>query len=163
VLTADLAEIGPVDPADPRARFAVSSYASELDRRFPAGFDPARSLPAEDRDLRPPRGLLLLATLRGEPVGCGALKLHGDRPAEIKRMWVAEPARGTGLGRRLLAELEAAAARAGAPAARLETNTSLVEAIALYRASGYVEVDAFNDEQYADHWFEKQLATPTTD
>jgi GNAT superfamily N-acetyltransferase len=161
VLTADLVEIGPADPADPRARFALASYADELDRRFHAGFDPARSLPAEDKDLRPPRGVLLLATLHGEPVGCGALKLHGDEPAELKRMWVAEPARGMGLGRRLLAELEAAAARAGAPAARLETNASLVEAIALYRASGYVEVEPFNDEQYADHWFEKHLAPPT--
>jgi len=161
VLTADLVEIGPVDPGDPRARFALASYAGELDRRFDTGFDPARSLPADDRDLRPPRGLLLLATLRGEPVGCGALKLHGDEPAEIKRMWVAEPARGMGLGRRILAELEAAAARAGAPVARLETNASLVEAIALYRTSGYVEVDAFNDEQYAQHWFEKRLAPPT--
>jgi hypothetical protein len=41
---------------------------------------------------------------------------------------------------------------------RLETNRALTEAIALYRRSGYVEVDAFNDEAYAHHWFEKRLA-----
>ena len=41
--------------------------------------------------------------------------------------------------------------------ARLETNRSLTEAIALYRAAGYVEVEPFNDEPYAHHWFEKRL------
>jgi hypothetical protein len=40
---------------------------------------------------------------------------------------------------------------------RLETNGSLAEAISLYRTSGYREVDAFNDEPYAHHWFEKTL------
>jgi ribosomal protein S18 acetylase RimI-like enzyme len=73
-------------------------------------------------------------------------------------MWVAETARGLGLGRRLLAELEESAARSGAPAVRLETNRSLIEAIALYRSSGYVEVPPFNDEPFAHHWFEKPLA-----
>jgi hypothetical protein len=42
---------------------------------------------------------------------------------------------------------------------RLETNKALVEAIALYRSSGYTEVPAFNDEVYGDHWFEKRLRT----
>jgi hypothetical protein len=41
---------------------------------------------------------------------------------------------------------------------RLETNAALTEAIGLYRRSGYREVAAFNDEPYADHWFEKRLA-----
>ena len=48
---------------------------------------------------------------------------------------------------------------AGAPAARLETNRVLVEAIALYRSAGYCEVPAFNDEPFAHHWFEKRLTT----
>ena len=72
-------------------------------------------------------------------------------------MWVAPRVRGLGLGRRLLHELERHAARAGARSARLETNRSLTEAIELYRRSGYREVEAFNDEHYADHWFEKRL------
>ncbi len=40
---------------------------------------------------------------------------------------------------------------------RLETNETLGEAVALYRSVGYVEVDAFNNEPYAHHWFEKRL------
>jgi hypothetical protein len=27
----------------------------------------------------------------------------------------------------------------------------------MYRSAGYTEVDAFNDEIYAHHWFEKPL------
>src|SRR5262249_37477624 len=92
-----------------------------------------------------------------EPVGCGALKLHGDEPAEVKRMWVSGAARGLGVGRRLLTELEHYAAGAGVRVLRLETNRSLVEAIGLYRSAGYREVAAFNDEPYAHHWFEKRL------
>lgn len=107
--------------------------------------------------MRPPAGLFLVATVWGEPIGCGALKFHGDEPTEIKRMWVAASARGLGLGRRILSELEAHAKRQGARILRLETNKSLAEAISLYRSAGYVEVAAFNDEPYAHHWFEKQI------
>jgi ribosomal protein S18 acetylase RimI-like enzyme len=105
----------------------------------------------------PPAGLFLVATLHSEAVGCGGLKFHGDAPAEVKRMWVAPAARGLGLGRRLLSELEAHAAAYRVSVLRLETNGSLAEAISLYRTSGYREVDAFNDEPYAHHWFEKIL------
>ena len=72
-------------------------------------------------------------------------------------MWVADAVRGLGIGRRLLEELERRAAAAGVPALRLETNRALQEAIGLYRSAGYVEVEAFNDEPYAHHWFEKRL------
>jgi ribosomal protein S18 acetylase RimI-like enzyme len=75
-------------------------------------------------------------------------------------VWVADAARGLGIGRRLLAELEACAAESGGRAVRLETNRALTEAIALYRSAGYVEVPAFNDEPFAHHWFEKTLPPP---
>jgi hypothetical protein len=42
---------------------------------------------------------------------------------------------------------------------RLDTNRGLGEAISLYRSVGFHEVPPFNDEPYADHWFEKQIAT----
>lgn len=158
LLTAGLVDIDVVDPGTPGAQYCVGEYFAELAARFPTGFDPALSIPAELDELRPPAGMFLLATLRGEPVGCGALKLHGEQPAELKRMWVAASARGLGLGRRLLCELERHAAAAGVAAVRLETNKSLTEAIALYRSAGYCEVEAFNDEPYAQHWFEKELA-----
>src|SRR6266851_6324529 len=158
LLTAGLVEIDVVDPAHRNAQLCVREYFTELGRRFDSGFDPALSSPAELHELRPPAGLFLVATLRGEPVGCGGLKFHGDQPTELKRMWVAESARGLGIGRRLLSELEKRAADHGAYVVRLETNKSLVEAISLYRSAGYVEVAPFNNEPYAHHWFEKRLA-----
>ena len=112
--------------------------------------------PSRD-ELRPPNGELVVAYLRAEPVGCGALKRTGPETIDIKRMWLAESARGLGLGRRLLHELEERAARAGARTVRLETSDLLHEAIALYRSAGYEEVPAFNDEPFAHHWFAKDL------
>jgi len=146
------------DPGSADARWCVEQYFSELNERFEAGFNPSLSISADVAELTPPAGLLLVARLRGRPVGCGALKFHPAAPAELKRMWVAPEARGIGLGRRILAELEQHARAAGVQILHLETNESLVEAIALYRRSGFTDVPAFNDEPYAQHWFEKRLA-----
>jgi ribosomal protein S18 acetylase RimI-like enzyme len=103
-----------------------------------------------------------VASLRGDPIGCGALQFNRAAPTEIRRMWVAEPARGLGVGRRLLGELERRAAERGARAVRLETNRALTEAIGLYRSAGYVETAPFNEEPYAHHWFEKRLSPTST-
>jgi DNA-binding MarR family transcriptional regulator/GNAT superfamily N-acetyltransferase len=157
LLTASLVELDVVDPDTPAARWCLAEYYRELGRRFDDGFDDAISNAARPEQLRPPAGLFLVAALQGEPVGCGALKFHERGPAELKRMWVAPAARGFGLGRRLLAELERLARGQGVRRLRLETNRNLTEAIALYRSSGYREVPAFNDEPYAHHWFEKRL------
>jgi DNA-binding MarR family transcriptional regulator/GNAT superfamily N-acetyltransferase len=157
LLAAAAAEIGVRDPAEPDARRCLRAYEDELSARIDGGFDPARSNSAADHEMAPPAGLFLVATLHGEPAGCGALKFHGEDPAELKRMWVSPAVRGLGLGRRLLAELEAQAAGHGVRVLRLETNRVLAEAISLYRAAGYREVPAFNDEPYAHHWFEKEL------
>jgi DNA-binding MarR family transcriptional regulator/ribosomal protein S18 acetylase RimI-like enzyme len=158
LLTAGLVDVRVEDPSTADARWCIESYFATLRERFDSGFDPAASIRADAQDLTLPSGLLLVARLHGRPVGCGALKLHGRSPAEIKRMWVAPETRGLGLGRRLLTELESQAATGGATAARLETNRSLGEAVSLYRSAGYLEVAAFNEEPYAHHWFEKPLA-----
>jgi DNA-binding MarR family transcriptional regulator/predicted GNAT family N-acyltransferase len=158
LLTAAMVEVAPVDPADPRAQASWRAYFAELNRRFATGFDPARSAAVPEDEVRPPAGRVLLATLHGDPIGCGSLRFRGKGVAEIKRMWVGEAARGLGVGRRLLGELEAHAASHGARTVRLDTNAALIEAIALYRSSGYVEVAPFNDEAYAHHWFEKRIS-----
>lgn len=157
LLTAALVEIDVIDPTHHQAQHCLREYFLELDRRFATGFDPAGSLPAPPEEMRPPAGLFLVATLRDEPIGCGGLKFHGDEPTELKRMWVASSARGLGVGRRLLGELERRAAEHGSHTIRLDSNGALTEAIAMYRSAGYQQVDAFNAEPYADHWFEKRL------
>ncbi|MGW3889105.1 GNAT family N-acetyltransferase [Micromonospora chokoriensis] len=157
LLIGSMIVIEPCPPGDPRARACLRAYARDIARRFDGGFDPALSNPVHDEALVPPNGVLLLATLNAEPVGCGAVKLHRDAPAEIKRVWVADTIRGLGVGRRLLGELERYAAERGATAVRLDTNRNLTEAIALYRATGYQEIEAYNTEHYAHHWFEKRI------
>jgi len=157
LLLASTVRIAITDPASADARWCLEQYFAELNRRFEAGFDPTRGISAQAHEMTPPAGLFLVASLRQKPVGCGGLKFHADAPAELKRMWVAPEVRGLGVGRRLLHELERHAREAGVTVLRLETNGTLVEAIALYRQSGYQEVAAFNAEPYAHHWFEKWL------
>jgi len=157
LLVASAVEITVCDPRHRDARRAVRAYVAELSGRFENGFDPDLGISAADHEVSPPAGLFLLAALHCDPVGCGVLKFHPRAQAHIKRMWVDPSVRGLGLGRRLLAELEARAAAHGVRTLRLETNRSLTEAISLYRAAGYREVEAFNDEPYAHHWFEKTL------
>jgi DNA-binding MarR family transcriptional regulator len=157
LLAAAVVDVRPVDPDHPDAKRCIDAYFAELDRRSRTGYDPAAGVSAAPHELRPPAGVLLVAYLRADPVGCGALKHYEDGSTDIKRMWVDDSVRGLGIGRRILAELESRAAADGARAVRLETNRNLTEAIAMYRKAGYSEVSAFNDEPFAHHWFEKQL------
>ncbi|MEZ5332210.1 MAG: MarR family winged helix-turn-helix transcriptional regulator [Thermoanaerobaculia bacterium] len=158
LLVASMVELEAADPTqDHSARWCLESYFAELGARFERGFDPATSHTPDPAVFLPPGGLFLLARLREEPVGCGALQLADPETADLKRMWVAPKARGLGLGRRLLAELERRAAALGATTARLDTNRALTEAVALYRSAGYEEVEPFSTEPYAHHWFAKKL------
>ena len=157
LLSAALVRVDVVDPADDGARACLGAYFAELDQRFDTGFDPSLSLFPDVSDMRPPRGLFVVARLHGDAIGCGGIKWSRNAPAYIKRMWVAPAARGVSLGRRLLRELESLAVAHGETAVQLETNRALVEAISMYRSSGYVEVPPFNDEPYAHHWFQKPL------
>jgi GNAT superfamily N-acetyltransferase len=145
------------EPADSDdVRWCFEGYYLELGSRF--GYDVDTALPLGAEQLTRPHGLTLLVRQRGAPVGCGGVKLLDDGIAEIKRMWVAPGVRGRGLGGRLLAALEGAAIKAGQTTARLETNEHLDAALSMYRARGYVEVEPFNEEPFATHWFSKALA-----
>ncbi|TDC83783.1 MarR family transcriptional regulator [Micromonospora sp. KC606] len=161
LLTAATVTLAVVDPDHPDARHCLLSYFAELRQLFETGFDPARSLLPDAGELRPTRGLFLVARLHGEPIGCAGVKLPPGAPAEIKRMWVAPQARRLGLGRRLLTELETRAARNGCDTLRLDTNKALTSAINLYHSFGFQEVPAFNNEPYAHHWFEKRVTAPS--
>lgn len=162
LLQASMVRFEIADPGSADAQWCINQFFAELDQRFESGFNPDRTISADPSELVPPAGALILARLRGQAVGCGALKLTTKRRADVKRMWLAQSVRGLGLGRRLLHELEDHARKIGVTLLRLETNRALKEAIALYKASGYVEVDKFSDEAYAHHWFEKRLAKSTT-
>ena len=145
-----------VDPASAYAREAMSRYFAELDARFPQGFDPGPHTDEDDDTLRPPVGAFVVAVSGDRPVAGGGVRAYGDA-AEIKRMWVDGDRRGAGLGSRLLRHLEDIARDLGHTVVRLDTNETLVNAIAMYDRSGYLRIDRYNDNPYATHFFEKRL------
>ena len=157
LITASAVDLRVVDPSGADARGCLRAYFAELEPPLRAPVRSVKGTSAEPHELRAPAGAFVIAYLRDEPIGCGAVKHRPIGPSEIKRMWVAESARGLGIGRRLLGELERLAGEAGAAAVRLDTNKSLVEAISMYRSAGYRAIPRFNDEPFAHHWFEKRL------
>ncbi|MGH8288194.1 MAG: GNAT family N-acetyltransferase [Steroidobacteraceae bacterium] len=150
-------EVTAVSAHSPAARECLEHYFDELAARFPEGYDRQSDGAAQLDDFSPPVGVFLLAQVAARPVGCGALRAFSPGIGEIKRMWVSREFRGLGVGRRLLAALEHAARDRDLRSVRLDTHSSLAEALKLYRASGYREILRFNDNPYARHWFEKAL------
>jgi len=138
------------------ARQCLRAYAAELAVRFPEGYDHAALV--DPGELTGDAGALLVAYEEDQPVGCGAWRRLGAGTAEIRHLWVAGPARGLGLGRRLLDSLETGAAAHAITTLRLGTHTALTEAIALYRASGYREIEPYDRSPYNQLAFEKRLA-----
>lgn len=145
--------ITPASPHSEDALHCIEAYFRELDARFEPGFDPFASGYAEEADL----ACFLILRERGRPVGCGAVRLLDEHTGEIKQMWIAPELRGMGLSSRLLRVLEREARELGLTKMRLDTHHSLVEAEALYRKAGYAEIDRYNDNPYADLFFEKTL------
>jgi DNA-binding MarR family transcriptional regulator/N-acetylglutamate synthase-like GNAT family acetyltransferase len=146
-----------VDPAGEAARYCLGEYYAELQRRFAGGFDVARSRDPDAADMVRPHGVFLIALSDGLPLGCVGLKGAPGKPAEIKRLWIAPSARGFGLAKRLMRAVEDTARGLSIETLRLDTNSALPEALKLYRTSGWVEIDRFNDDPYPDHFFEKRL------
>ena len=150
-------ELRAVSPHSAAARRCLDAYFHELAARFEDGFDPEDGHAAPEREMAPPNGAFLLARIEGQAVGCGGLRRIDAETGEIKRMWTAPEARGRGVARRLLHELETLAHEAGFTTLQLDTNRMLAEAHAMYRREGYREIARYNDNPYAHHWFEKKL------
>lgn len=109
-------------------------------------------------ELGPPHGLFLVGYgADGTPLCCGGLKRLPDGACEIKRMYVAPPARGRGLARRLLGALEDEARRLGYSVARLDTGPEQHSARRMYESAGYVEIANFNENPVATYFGEKAL------
>lgn len=125
------------------------------------------STPVAAGEFEPPNGLFLVGYDGAVPVAMGGWRWHdpetsgsvpGSSPAEIKRMYVSEPARGRGHARLVLAALEETARASGADWLVLETGQAQPEAISLYRSSGYLEIPHFG--HYADASLAVHLGKP---
>ena len=148
----DSLEITPEALTTPVATALVAALNVELSALYPEpGATHFRLDPAE---VAPGSGVFLVANLSGLPVGCGALR-HlrdaglvrelGPRVGELKRMYVAPDVRGKGIGRSLLARLEAEARALGLARLVLETGSRQTEALALYRRAGFTEISAYGE------------------
>ena len=91
----------------------------------------------------PPLGCIILAKDEKKVVGCIALKPIGEDICEMKRLYVKPAARGKALGKQLVEELIHFAREAGYKTMKLDTITSLKDAIKLYRSKGFIETDAY--------------------
>lgn len=127
---------------DPVVQELTREVQAEYGRRYGGDGDAS---PMDAERFVAPLGRFLLAKLDGVPVGMGGWRwggpLEGD--AEIKRMYVREQRRRTGVARMILAELERTAKDAGVHRLVLETGNAQPEAITMYRGAGFVDIPAF--------------------
>lgn len=135
--------------ADP----VVRALESELQLEYAERYGDPDVGPIAPEDFTPPEGQFLVGFVGNEPVATGGFRRHDDGVAEIKRMYVAHEHRGGGHARRLLAELEAQAVKAGYHRVVLETGLKQPEAMALYQSSGYVPTDPYG--YYSDAEFSR--------
>ena len=134
----------------------LDEFVDEIAELYP-GWGPGVGPTAEPQEVTPPHGSFLVAYLDEAPVGCVAVKKLDHRTGEIKRLYVAPTARRGGVARRLLAAAEDAARQLGCDIARLDTGDKQPASLALFRASGYVEIDDYNTNPYASFWMQKEL------
>jgi GNAT superfamily N-acetyltransferase len=152
-------EIRPEAADGPAARTLYAQYMALVCERLPGFVPTERIFASEDVFAREGGAWLVAYDEHGTPVGCGGLRTLAPGVGEIKRMFVTRRARGAGLGRRLLRELEQRAAAHGHRCVRLLTTEVLSEAIALYDAEGYRTVQRTQRAgEPPDIWMEKELA-----
>jgi GNAT superfamily N-acetyltransferase len=143
---------------DPDAVAFVAAMVDEVGQMYEPGLSRALTTPA---DFAPPGGgFLLLVGDDGRPLAAGGIKRLDDRACEIKRMYVVPDARGSGLGRELLAALESFARDIGYAVVRLDTGAKQPRAQRMYERAGYVPVPDYNGNPYASFWGEKPLRRP---
>lgn len=157
LLNRDHLAIRRADPDSPEAVYCLQSYFDELLTRVDAAKPGMFALPDPGAEsYRPPQGCFLIAWSDDLPVGCVSLRPLDSTTAEIKRLWVHHSTRGQGLARRLMAAIEDEARALGHQLLKLDTNSVLTEAIALYRTSGWTDIAPYTSPP-ADTWLEKPL------
>jgi GNAT superfamily N-acetyltransferase len=138
----------------PEALRMLAAMEANVGRLY-GPLDDAVTSVVEPGEMLPPHGQYVALWSGGAAVAGGGVRALGDPGvAEIKRMWVEPDWRGRGLGRRLLDEIEAAAAALGFSVLRLDTAGSLAD---FYLAAGYVPIADYNGNAYATFWGEKRL------
>lgn len=136
-------EIRREDIASPVVEALIRALNAELSRMYPE--EGATHFRLDPDEVAEGQGAFLVAYADGSPVACGALRRLDADSAEIKRMYVAPGTRGRGIGRAVLAALEAEARRLGVRRVVLETGVRQTEALALYTKEGFERIPLFGE------------------
>ncbi len=141
-----------VTAEDDRLKACQEQYFKEISIRFNQVFDPYAG---EGNAMDKARQWHVVSLDDGNAIGCGSLRDLGKGIAEVKRVWISKDARGQGLAKAIMDWLEDKAGAEGFSAIRLDTNRTLNEAQVMYRKRGYQEINRYNDNPFAHHFFEK--------
>ena len=121
----------------------ITALNAELSETYP---EPgATHFRLDPDDVAEGKGAFLVARRQGKAAGCGALRTLGDGVGELKRMYVCPDQRGRGIGRKVLAALEAEARRIGLTRIVLETGVRQAAALRLYETAGYSRIPAYGE------------------
>jgi GNAT superfamily N-acetyltransferase len=123
------------------SQWVVAHAEVELVKRY--GFLAGEESGLAGEEFAPPGGAFLVARAGtdGAPIGGVGVRRSTARTGEIKRLWVHQDRRGTGVARALMGEIEAVARRLGYTSLRLETGSRQPEAMALYESLGWCRRD----------------------
>lgn len=137
------------------SRIAITSLTDDVSRRLIealnaelSGVYPepgATHFALDPEEVSGKRGAFLVVYRNDQPVGCGAVRLIDPETGELKRMYIAPQARGTGLGKQLVAALEEQARALGARRLVLETGIRQAAAIAVYRGTGFRPIPLYGE------------------
>jgi GNAT superfamily N-acetyltransferase len=142
-MASDAITIARADLAADESRALIDALNAELRGVYP---EPgATHFQLDPNEVGDGRGAFLMVYQEGTPVGCGALRLLDSETAELKRMYVIPALRGKGLGRRLVAALEAEARVLGVRRLVLETGVRQAAALALYQATGFHAIPLYGE------------------
>ncbi len=144
------------DPELPPAPALLAEMSAELVEAY-GDFNRLDNPALSPAELRGPGGAYLVGRHGDEVVAGGGVRRLSDEVGEIKRMFVRPAARSRGVAAELLKALEGAARALGYRSVRLDTGPKQVHALRLYRASGFQEIEPYNDNPFACYWAEKQL------
>ncbi|MGW7535662.1 GNAT family N-acetyltransferase [Amycolatopsis sp. NPDC054798] len=156
-------KISEIPAEHPEAAAILREYMDEVASRYygrPATSDEVDAALADEPSdgLAAPTGAFLMAYRGGKPAGCAGVRMVEPGLSALTKVYIRPEHRGHGGGKLVVTAAEEAAKRLGSARMRLDTRNDLVEARALYASLGYAEVEAFNDDQYAEHWFSKDLS-----
>ncbi len=131
------------NPNDTLSKQLMAELTAELEGRYDGTAEVDVTRMPELHNVSSDDVQFVIAWLDGQAVGCGAIRPIDAQATEVKRMYVRPSARGKGVSRQILTQLESLAQESGFNKTRLETGLNQPEAIGLYESAGYTRIPCY--------------------